>query len=120
MLLIKEFEFDSAHFLPNYNGKCEALHGHTYKLAVKLQGRPNRDGMIMDFVELKNTVTEKVIDVLDHSCLNDLIVQPSAENIAAWIWDRLRGSLHRDNCALYELELWETRTSGVVYRGEPL
>ncbi|MDR2006898.1 MAG: 6-carboxytetrahydropterin synthase QueD [Acidaminococcales bacterium] len=120
MLLVKEFEFDSAHFLPEYKGKCESLHGHTYKLVVKLKGSPARDGMIMDFAELKNIVTEKVIDRIDHTCLNDLLPQPSAENIAAWLWNVLAGVLRRDNCALYEIELWETRTSGVVYRGEPL
>jgi 6-pyruvoyltetrahydropterin/6-carboxytetrahydropterin synthase len=120
MFLIKEFEFDSAHFLPAYKGKCEALHGHTYKLAVKLEGAPNKEGMVMDFAELKKTVTEKVIDLLDHTCLNDLLPQPSAENVVVWIWDALCVPLRRDNCALYELELWETRTSGVVYRGEQL
>jgi 6-pyruvoyltetrahydropterin/6-carboxytetrahydropterin synthase len=118
--LIKEFEFDSAHFLPEYKGKCEALHGHTYKLVVKLEGRPARDGMIMDFAKLKATVTEKVIELVDHACLNDILPQPSAENTVAWIWGILADALGRDNCTLYELELWETRTSGVVYRGEPL
>ncbi len=120
MFIIKEFEFDAAHYLPEYKGKCEALHGHTYKLAVKLEGRPNAESMIMDFVELKSIVKQAVIEKLDHTCLNDIIPQSSAENIIVWIWEQLEKPLKRDNCRLYEIELWETRTSGIVYRGETL
>jgi len=121
MLLIKEFEFDSAHFLPKYKGKCEALHGHTYKLVVKLEGHPHgEECMIMDFVEFKDIVKKEVVDVLDHTCLNDILPQSSAENIVVWIWQKLEGPLKRENCKLFEVELWETRTSGVVYRGEKL
>lgn len=121
MLLVKEFEFDSAHFLPKYNGKCEALHGHTYKLVVKLEGVPyGEEAMIMDFVEFKKIVNEKVIDVIDHTCLNDILPQSSAENIVVWIWQKLEAELKRPNCNLFEIELWETRTSGVIYRGENL
>ena len=120
MILIKEFEFDSAHFLPKYNGKCEALHGHTYKMVIKLEGYPDQEGMIVDFVELKRIVKKEIIDLLDHTCLNDLLQQPSAETIAVWGWNQLEGLLKRDNCSLYEVEVWETKTSGVVYRGEKL
>jgi len=118
MILIKEFEFDSAHFLAEYHGKCEALHGHTYRLVVKLEGEPNKEGMIMDFIEFKNIVKSKVLDILDHSCLNDLLPQPSAENLAIWVWENLKDILKRENCCLFEVEIWETRTSGVVYRGK--
>lgn len=120
MILIKEFEFDSAHFLPKYNGKCEALHGHTYKMVIKLEGYPDQEGMIVDFVELKCIVKKEVVDFLDHTCLNELFEQPSAENIAVWVWKKLEGLLKRENCSLYEVEIWETKTSGVVYRGEML
>ncbi len=120
MFLIKEFEFDSAHFLPRYKGKCENLHGHTYKLVVKLEGTPAHEGMIMDFVEFKEIVKTKVIEKIDHVCINDILEQPSAENMSVWIWQNLEKELKRDNCHLYEIELWETRTSGVCYRGEKL
>lgn len=120
MILIKEFEFDSAHFLPEYKGKCEALHGHTYKLVVKLDGDIASDGMIMDFVEFKNIVNKEVLDLLDHTCINDIIKQPTAENMAMWVWDNLEKPLARSNCRLSEIELWETKTSGVVYRGEKI
>ena len=53
MIVLKEFEFDAAHYLPSYNGKCEHLHGHTYKLVVKVDGRPDMEGMVLDFSLLK-------------------------------------------------------------------
>lgn len=118
MILIKEFEFDAAHFLPKYHGKCENLHGHTYKMVVKLEGTPDKEGMVMDFIQLKNLVKSKVIDKLDHAMLNDIFEQPSAENIAVWVWQQLVSDLQRENCRLYEVEIWETKTSGIIYNGK--
>lgn len=117
MILIKEFEFDAAHNLIHYHGKCEKLHGHTYKMVVKLEGEPDNEGMIFDFVELKNIVKKKVVDRFDHAYLNDIIAQPTAENIAMFAWKELVEEVKRDNCKLYEVEIWETKTSGIVYRG---
>lgn len=118
MILIKEFEFDAAHNLVHYHGKCENLHGHTYKLVVKLEGQPDEEGMIFDFVELKSIVNEKIINKFDHAYLNNMIPQPTAENIAIYTWENLEKHINRDNCRLYEVEVWETKTSGVIYRGE--
>ena len=56
MIIIKEFDFDAAHYLPAYNGKCEHLHGHTYKLVVKVEGTPDHEGMVIDFIKLKKLV----------------------------------------------------------------
>ena len=53
MIIIKEFDFDAAHYLPAYNGKCEHLHGHTYKLVVKVEGTPDHEGMVIDFIKLR-------------------------------------------------------------------
>ena len=119
MICLKEFEFDAAHYLPSYHGKCEHLHGHTYKLVVKLEGRPDSEGMVLDFVKFKQTVKALVVDKLDHSCLNDLLPNPSAENIAIWVWQQLAEPLQGENYHLYEVEVWETKTSGILYRGEP-
>ncbi|SHF29153.1 6-carboxytetrahydropterin synthase QueD [Caloramator proteoclasticus] len=116
MILIKEFEFDAAHNLIHYHGKCERLHGHTYKLVVKLEGEPDSEGMVFDFVQLKKIVKERIIDKFDHAYLNDIIEQPTAENMAIYVWDELYDVLKRDNCRLYEVEVWETKTSGIVYR----
>ena len=94
------------------------MHGHTYKLVVKLEGQPNEEGMIYDFVQLKSVVNEKVVDRFDHAYLNDIIPQPTAENIAIYVWNALVNQLKKDNCRLHEVEVWETKTSGIVYRGE--
>lgn len=118
MILIKQFKFDAAHYLPSYHGKCEKLHGHTYKLVIKLEGKPDEEGMVIDFLALKNTVHEHVLSKLDHACLNDILPQPSAENIALWIWSNLSGQIKKSNVRLAEVEVWETETSGVAYQGE--
>lgn len=118
MFLIREFKFDAAHNLVKYHGKCEQLHGHTYRLVVTLTGSPNHEGMIMDFAELKRVVEENVLKYLDHSYINQIISQPTAEYIAIWIWERLKDSVNRKNCRLYEIQVWETEKCGVIYRGE--
>lgn len=118
MIVIKEFSFDAAHFLPAYNGKCEKLHGHTYKLVVKVEGARDEEGMVLDFALLKKIVQEEVLQFLDHACLNDIIAVPSAENICIWAWQRLQKILQHERYHLYEVEVWETRTSGCAYRGE--
>ncbi len=112
MLIVKEFTFDAAHRLLNYDGPCSNLHGHTYKLQIVLSGPVQKNGMVIDFVDLKRIVTEKVISKLDHKFINKIISQSTAENISIWIWKQLEKKL-----PLYEIKLWETATSFVVYRG---
>ena len=56
MLLKKEFTFDAAHNLIKYHGKCERLHGHTYRMSVVIKGIPDEEGMIVDFLEIKRIV----------------------------------------------------------------
>lgn len=112
MLIAKEFTFDAAHRLLNYDGPCANLHGHTYKLQIVLSGPVQKNGIVIDFVDLKKVVTEKVISKLDHKFINKIIRQSTAENIAIWIWNQLE-----KNLPLYEIRLWETPTSFVVYRG---
>lgn len=112
MLIAKEFTFDAAHKLLRYKGKCANLHGHTYKLHVVLSGVVRKNGIVVDFTDVKRIVNNKVISVLDHQYINDVIKQSTAENIAIWIWDQLAKSL-----PLYEIKLWETPTNFVVYQG---
>lgn len=115
MLVTKEFTFDAAHFLTNYHGKCEKLHGHTYKLHVSVEGDVKDDGMVVDFLELKKIVKERVLEKLDHSSLNDIFENPSAELIAKWIWTQCS---EIPGATIYEVKLWESPTSFVTYRGE--
>ncbi|MBR1671511.1 MAG: 6-carboxytetrahydropterin synthase QueD [Fretibacterium sp.] len=114
MLLRKEFTFDAAHNLVHYHGKCERLHGHTYRVAVVLEGTPDEEGMIMDFCELAGAVQERVISKLDHSYLNDTIPQPTAENIALWIGEQIGPAVTRFNCRLHEVWVWETASSCAI------
>ncbi|MBQ9897086.1 MAG: 6-carboxytetrahydropterin synthase QueD, partial [Synergistaceae bacterium] len=120
MKIRKDFTFDAAHNLIKYHGKCERLHGHTYKLAVILEGSIAQDGedMIIDFCEISSIVKSKIISRLDHCYINDLISQPTAENIALWIWHELEHDLERENCRLFEIRLWETATSCVIINRE--
>ncbi len=120
MLLSKDFKFDAAHNLIHYHGKCERLHGHTYRLRVVVEGWPDSEGMIIDFIELKRIVKERVISRLDHAYINDIIPQPSAENIAVWIWHEIESSVARENCKLYEVHVWETEDSCVTVRASDL
>ena len=118
MYLRKEFKFDAAHNLVNYHGKCENLHGHTYRLAVVLEGDPDDEGMVFDFVELKKFVSELVLSKLDHAYINDILPQPTAECISQWVFKTLDRPLNRDNCKLYEVSVWETESSSVTCRRE--
>jgi 6-pyruvoyltetrahydropterin/6-carboxytetrahydropterin synthase len=109
------FDFEAAHVLPNHPGKCRNLHGHSYRLGVTVEGHVDAaTGLAIDFADLKAIVQREVVDVLDHRYVNDLIDNPSAENMTIWMWRRLRPALP----GLVEIELWETRRCAVVYRGE--
>ena len=115
----KEFTFDAAHNLVNYKGKCENLHGHTYRLRVTLMGTVDeKSGMIMDFGDLKSIVKERVVDRLDHNYLNNISPLSTAENIIHWIWNEIEAPLKAENRRLYEIVLWETATSFITLRAE--
>lgn len=115
MKVRRTFRFEAAHRLPRHAGRCRGLHGHSYALTVALEGpvEPG-SGMVVDFDELEAIVRSQVLERLDHRCLNDLVENPTAENLAVWIWERLRDRLPR----LAEVELAETHDCSVVYRGE--
>lgn len=120
MLLYKEFTFDSAHFLPNVpvGHKCREMHGHTYRLRVWLEGKPDPQlGWVIDFADLK-MIVKPVVAELDHKCMNNLpgLENPTCELIAVWIWNRLKPLLSK----MKRIELHETPTSGVIYEGESI
>ena len=89
MLVTKTFNFDAAHYLTDYYGKCERMHGHTYTLEVTLEGKIQPNGLVIDFVVLKRLVKKHVLNKLDHHVLNDVIENPSAERVIMWIWNQL-------------------------------
>ncbi len=115
MRLDVEFYFAAAHRLPRYEGPCFRVHGHNYKLFVALEGEVDaRTGMIADFGEVKRVVQEQVLARVDHRDLNDLLENPTAENIARWIWEALAPHLP----GLAEIRLYEIQDSCVTYRGQ--
>lgn len=113
MKLSKIFYLDCAHYLPKYKGKCESLHGHTYKVIVTIEGPVNQEtGLVMDFVEMKQIFKEEVDARLDHKLLNDVMENPSAENMAIWIWNALKKKM-----PLAKITIYESPTSFAEYEG---
>jgi len=113
MIVGKEFVFHAAHNLAGYNGKCENLHGHSYRLRVEVEGPVGADGMVMDFADIGRIVEEKIISVLDHSYLNDLLGDKSSlERLAEWVWQALDGAI-----PLRQIGLWETDNNFLIYNG---
>lgn len=125
--LSKIFLFDAAHKLENKDmsseknkeiyGKCNDIHGHTYKLIVSVSGAVDETDMVINFGKLKESIDACVINVLDHSFLNELEClkgkNPTAENLAEVIWDMIDGMLKGKNSGLElkKMELYETPTS---------
>ena len=114
-----EQHFDAAHFLRGYQGKCEALHGHRFRVVVKVNASVvDEIGMAYDFVLLKQHLNG-ILSKLDHTCLNDVPpfdkINPSSENIAATIYDELKLKLTEAPVALSCVEVWESPESRVAY-----
>ncbi len=113
--ITKKFEFEAAHKLPDHPGKCKNLHGHSYKLEVTvLSDKLNEQGMVMDFGDLKVIVNEHVINILDHSYLNNFFPVPTAEIIIEWIWltlDVFITEIEKKRVKLKRVRLYETSNS---------
>jgi len=114
MRLDVEFYFAAAHRLPRYQGPCFRMHGHNYKFFIGLEGEVDpATGMIADFGVIKQVVGEKGLARADHQVLNDFLANPTAENIARWIWEELVADLP----GLVEVRLFEIPDCCVTYRG---
>ena len=113
--------FSAAHRLRHLRGKCEELHGHNWKVEVSVvSNRLNKEGVVIDLNILKQKM-EKVLKTLDHTFLNNLPYfsgrEPSSENIAKYIFDRLKAELKGDHAVLKEVTAWESETSCATYFG---
>lgn len=132
----KEFGFEMAHALVDYDGPCRNVHGHSYRLFVTLSGEPlarlgdPKNGMVIDFGDLKRIVKKNIVDVFDHAALisrndrsdriealrsafgNLLVVdyQPTCENLVADIAARIKPLLPRE-ASLFSVKLYETAAS---------
>jgi len=118
--IMVENHFEAAHYLRGYQGKCEAMHGHRYKVVVRIQATELNDiGLSLDFTDIKAKLA-LVLERLDHTCLNDLPmfekINPSAENIASYIYHRMAEKLAAEPATLLAVEAWETPYQGVSYR----
>jgi 6-pyruvoyltetrahydropterin/6-carboxytetrahydropterin synthase len=116
-----EGHFDAAHYLRDYGGKCENLHGHRFKVVVGLKAaKLNKIGLAYDFVELKRHLGE-VLSRFDHTSLNEVSpfdkINPSSENIAVTIYDELKGRFS-GGVTLSQVEVWESPESCVTYSPE--
>lgn len=127
----KIFEFQMAHSLSGYDGKCSNIHGHNYRFVVTLQGQPidnlnnAKNGMVIDFGDVKHIVQQKIIDIFDHALVvpqhspfasiegTKKVVtdfQPTSENLLIHFASLLEGCFP-ERIELYSLRLYETDTS---------
>jgi len=107
--------FSAAHSLRDYEGPCKKLHGHNYKLEVKLKGNELDDlGMLVDYKIVKETVAE-VLEPFDHEYLNDIppfdVLNPTSENIARYLYIELK----KRNTLVCEVTVFESDGQGVSY-----
>ena len=112
-------QFAAAHRLENFNGKCESLHGHNWKVEVFLIGQ-NLDGagLLMDFGVVKAR-TKQVLEEIDHKYLNELAAfqdrNPSSENLASYLYERLGAIFNGDGVKVRRVDVWESDTSCASY-----
>ena len=122
--VVKEFEFEAAHYLPDYDGPCKRMHGHSYRLQVGMTGSINpKTGMVIDFSKLKKLVGE-FVDFMDHECLNTIksnafpAMMPTAEYMVLWLSLKLTSFLRQEEPRLTFIRLYETPTSYAEWRAE--
>jgi 6-pyruvoyltetrahydropterin/6-carboxytetrahydropterin synthase len=118
MELRKTFQFEAAHLLPHLpkSHKCRRLHGHSFKAEIVVAGDcDSKLGWLMDYAEISEAF-KPLWEKLDHNYLNGIpgLENPTSENVAAWIWKRLKPKLPQ----LTEVVVAETCTARCVYRGE--
>lgn len=118
MELFKVFHIEAAHKLPNLpeGHKCRRLHGHSFRVEIHIEGEVDPAlGWVMDFADLKSAF-EPLYKQLDHHYLNEIegLENPTSENLARWIWQRLKPNLP----LLSKILVAETCTSACVYRGD--
>jgi len=104
MKLQTEITIAGAHHLPRYDGPCKNNHGHSWRIIVTLDGKPDtKTGMMMDFKNIK-----QIINTLDHQNINDFVVNPTAENICLFLLDKIAKEIDTNitsiTCRIYESE----------------
>jgi 6-pyruvoyltetrahydropterin/6-carboxytetrahydropterin synthase len=115
-------QFAAAHRLLNFQGKCEQLHGHNWKVEVFVRSdRLDSAGLVRDFGEIK-TVTHEVLNRLDHHYLNELSPfneeNPSSEHLARYLFQELSRRLNDDRARVSKISVWESDSACATYLGE--
>ena len=116
--LIITDHFSSAHYLREYQGACENLHGHTWNVEVAIiSDKVNSIGLVVDFKDMKASLKE-IMDRWDHVCLNDLPEfkdkNPSTENMARWLYEEFQGGLP-EGVQMNYTRVWESDSASVKY-----
>jgi 6-pyruvoyltetrahydropterin/6-carboxytetrahydropterin synthase len=116
-----EARFEAAHFLREYRGISEPLHGHSYKVEADLAARGgglDDDAIAVDFVSAKRKL-EQLAKRLDYGCINDVPpfteVNPSAENIAEWFAKELQTAVEEESAVVIGVTIWEGPVNSVRY-----
>lgn len=119
--VIIEKKFSSAHFLRNYHGKDEPLHGHNWKVQVKFSGKKlvEPEEYLIDFVEAQSAL-EKILKKIDYKNINEVLpfdrLNPSAENIARWIYEEFLKAFPVSHPS--SVTVWETEDCAASYLPE--
>jgi 6-pyruvoyltetrahydropterin/6-carboxytetrahydropterin synthase len=109
-------DFSAAHSLSRHPGKCRNLHGHTYKVDVVVEGDKKEDTeCVADFAEMKAAI-EDVIELVDHTYLNEVISYPTSENIALFLKAELEKRFNGSNLGvtLHSIRIWEGKDKWVM------
>ncbi|HWA80209.1 MAG TPA: 6-carboxytetrahydropterin synthase QueD [Acetobacteraceae bacterium] len=117
MKLYHSFTFEAAHRLPKTppTHRCHRMHGHSYRVVLGLEGRVDPEsGFVADFFEIEENFSPLLAE-LDHHCLNEIegLENPTAENIAVWIWQRAKPALPQ----LTVVTVYETPDCWAEYDG---
>ncbi len=124
VLVSKEFTFDAAHHLHEYEGKCKNLHGHTYRAIFGISGFVDRRGLLIDFGDIKKIWKDEIEVFLDHKYLNETLppMNTTAENMVVWIYEKMSAELAKrqeiDGARVEFVRLYETPTSYAEARRE--
>ncbi len=114
--------FAAAHNLINYQGDCENLHGHNWKVEVTVSARElDKAGLGIDFKILKRE-TKNLLELLDHKYLNELepfkVLSPSSENIARFLFEQLGERLNNGNVTVEKVNVWESEYACASYTAD--
>lgn len=111
--------FSAAHVLREYAAACEKLHGHNYKVILEVTANElDHLGMVMDYYDIDKAAM-KYIQLIDHQYLNNIEpfdkINPTAENVAAWLFDNIAKDINDGRVTLKSITVWETDHNCVIY-----